>query len=99
MIALLIGALICALKFPGNFLFGWGASESNRAEMWSRFGLYTADEGLVDAWRRLKTNSNGRGFSHNATNLAIEWVVANRPLSIKFLFFAAFFPWVWGLVF
>lgn len=85
---LIFGVFVCAVKFPWNFLTGLGVSQSNLRDMRNGFGLLNPE--LDDEWQRIYTNNNGRGYLHNVTTLPIDWAVANRPLSIKFLCFLVF---------
>jgi hypothetical protein len=72
---------------PFNWFFPSDGIEEERKAAWlDRFGLYDG-ENLIDAWDRIKTNYNKRGFMHNVTNLAIEWNRRWLPWSTKFLSF------------
>jgi hypothetical protein len=83
--ALSIGLLIMAGKFWWNYLTGKGVSTSNHADLIDRFGLYKSDPELDDAWKRVETDYNQRGLSHNLTNWGITWTAVHRPLSFKFI--------------
>lgn len=83
--ALSIGLLIMAVKFWWNYLTGLGVSNSNLADLRDRFGLFKSDPELDDAWKRVETDYNNRGLSHNLTNWGITWMAVHRPLSFKFV--------------
>jgi hypothetical protein len=70
---LALGIFCAGVKYPIDRGRGENAEryEYLAEKQW---GLRSADWRIQDAIRRIETNSNGRGLSHNATNLAIEWV-------------------------
>ena len=79
---LAIGIIICGLKFPFDVVRGQNA---DRYAMFTatELGLTSNDPAVDTAIYRIRTDANGRGLSHNLTNLPIElarfWIATYEP--------------------
>ena len=79
---LAIGIVICGLKFPFDVFDGQNADRYAMLAA-TELGLTSNDPAVDSAIYRIRTNSNGRGLSHNLTNLPIElsrfWIATYEP--------------------
>jgi hypothetical protein len=79
---LAIGIVICGLKFPFDVVSGQNAGRYAMLAA-TELGLTSDDPAVDTAIYRIRTNANGRGLSHNLTNLPIElarfWIATYEP--------------------
>jgi hypothetical protein len=79
---LTVGIVICGLKFPFDVV---GGQNAGRYAMFAatEWGLTSNDPAVDTAINRIRTDANGRGLSHNLTNLPIElarfWIATYEP--------------------
>jgi hypothetical protein len=68
---LAMGIVICGLKFPFDVVSGQNADRYAMLAA-TELGLTSDDPAVDTAIYRIRTNANGRGLSHNLTNLLVE---------------------------
>ncbi len=102
---LLLGILICGLKFPFNFAFPEGGEVPRKQVLnETQWGLKSGDPNIEDALARIR--APGR-TSHDLTNLPIEvfaWQFAQddprlRAWTVKAWAAALVYPWLLFLAF